>query len=161
MDLLFSCPLSSRYQLKEMNMTTSTIVMIVGVALAALLLIAALAWVARNKRNQHRHTEAETIRVKAREDNRDVLQREARAEETAAKARAAQAEADIKTAQAKGLQQQAAGHRREAVTSRENLDEQFDRADALDPATAASDTRSAPHDESQPTTTSLCGSAVL
>ena len=132
-------------------MTTSTIVMIVGVALAALLLIAALAWVARNKRNQHRHTEAETIRVKAREDNRDVLQREARAEETAAKARAAQAEADIKTAQAKGLQQQAAGHRSEAATSRDQVNEQLERADELDPATPTTDARSATHVEPQPT----------
>jgi hypothetical protein len=132
-------------------MSTTTIVMIVGVALAVLLLLGVLAWVARNKRNDHRHAEAETIRGEAREETRHVVQREARAEETAAKARAAQAEADIKTAQAKGLQQQAAGHRSEAVTSREDLDEQFDRADALDPATAASETRSSTHDEPQPT----------
>src|SRR6478609_7209229 len=103
MDLLFSCPLSSRYQLKEMNMTTSTIVMIVGVALAALLLIAALA------------------------------------------------EADIKTAQAKGLQQQAAGHRSEAATSRDQVNEQLERADELDPATPTTDDRSATHVEPQPT----------
>jgi|GEM_PF-1544433 len=73
-------------------------------------------------------------------------------EDAAAKARAAQAEADIKTAQAKGLAQQAAGHRTEAVTSRDDLNERFDRADALDPTTAASDTRSATHDEPHPTT---------
>ncbi len=87
-------------------MTTNTIVLIVVVVLIALLLIAALAWVARNKRNQHRHTEAESIRGEARDESRHVAQREARAEETAAKARAAQAEADIRTAQAKGLQQE-------------------------------------------------------
>ena len=132
-------------------MTTSTIVMIVGVALAALLLLAGLAWVARNKRNQHRHNEAETIRDQAREESRHVIQREARADETAAKARAAQAEADIKIAQAKGLQQQAAGHRSEATTSRDQLNEQFDRADDLDPATPTSDDRSAAHDEPQAT----------
>jgi hypothetical protein len=84
--------------------------------------------------------------------NEHVTQREALAEETAAKARAAQAEADIKAAQAKGLAQQAAGHRSEAVTSRDDLNERFDRADALDPTTAASDTRSATHDEPHPTT---------
>jgi uncharacterized protein HemX len=132
-------------------MTTTTIVVLVGVALAAVLLLGVLGWVARNKRNDHRHTKAETIRGQAREEGRHVVQREARAEETAAKARAAQAEADIKTAQAKGLQQQAADHRSEAVTSREDLDEQFDRADALDPAAAASDTRSSNHDEPQAT----------
>lgn len=118
-------------------MSTSTIVLIVVVALAVLLLATALLWAARNKRDQRRHTEAESIRDQARDENRHVTQREARAEETAAKARAAQAEADIKTAQAKGLQQQAAGHRREAVTSRDDLNEQFGRADALDPATPA------------------------
>ena len=132
-------------------MTTNTIIVIVGVALAALLLVALLVWVARNKRNQHRHDKAETIRGQAREEDRQVTQREARADETAAKARAAQAEADIKTAQAKGLQQQAAGHRSEAVSSRDDLNEQFDRADALDPATAASDTRSSRNDEPRPT----------
>ncbi len=132
-------------------MTTTTIVVIVAVV--ALLLLGALVWVARNKRNQHRHTEAETIRDQARVDDRDVTQREALAEETAAKARAAQAEADIKTAQAKGLQQQAAGHSSEATASREDLDERFDHADALDPANPASDLqRSATRDETQPTT---------
>lgn len=104
-------------------MTATTIVVIVDVALAALLFLGVLAWVSRTKRNDHRHAEAETIRGQAREENRHVAQREARAEETAAKARAAQAEADIKTAQAKGLQQQAAGHRSEAVPSRHDLDE--------------------------------------
>jgi hypothetical protein len=134
-----------------MNMTTTTIAVIVVIALAALLLLAALVVLGRNKRNQHRHTKAETLRDQAREENRHVTQREALAEETAAKARAAQAEADIKTAQAKGLQQQAAGHRSEATTSRGDLNEQFERADALDPAIAASDTRSSTHDEPQPT----------
>lgn len=134
-------------------MTTTTIVVIVVIAVAALLLLAALVVIGRNKRNQHRHTEAETIRDQARVDDRDVTQREALAEETAAKARAAQAEADIKTAQAKGLQQQAAGHLSEATASREDLDERFDHADALDPATPASDLqRSATRDETQPTT---------
>ena len=134
-----------------MNNTT-TIVLVVVLALAALLLLAAFFVLGRNKRNQHRHAEAETIRDQAREEDRHVTQREALAEETAAKARAAQAEADIKTAQAKGLQQQAAGHRNEAVTSRDDLNERFDRSDALDPATAAAETRASTHDEPQPTT---------
>jgi hypothetical protein len=127
-------------------MTTSTTILIVVVAVAALLLIAALAWVARNKRNQHRHVEAGKIRDQAR-----VRHREALADETAAKARAAQAEADVKAAQASGLQQQAAVHRGEAVTSRDHLNEQWDRADTLDPASPGSETRGAAHDEPQPT----------
>jgi uncharacterized protein HemX len=121
-------------------MTTSTIVLTVIVAVAALALITALVWVARNKRNQHRHVEAEQIRDQAKEETLRVRQREALADETAAKARAAQAEADVKAAQASGLQQQAAAHRSEAVTSRDQLNEQWDRADKLDPASHASET---------------------
>lgn len=134
-------------------METNTIVLIVVVALAALLLLAAIGWLAVRERNQHRHHEAESIRDKAREEDQHVSQREALADETAAKARAAQAEADIKTAQAKGLQQQAAGHRREAVSSRDDLNEQFERADTLDPATptAAGDAATRTHDEPRPT----------
>ncbi|MGA3253029.1 MAG: hypothetical protein ABSD32_02550 [Mycobacterium sp.] len=121
-------------------MTTSTIVLTVIVAVAALVLIAALVWVARNKRNQHRHVEAEQIRDQAKEETLRVRQREALADETAAKARAAQAEADVKAAQSSGLQQQAAAHRSEAVTSRDQLNEQWDRADKLDPASRGSET---------------------
>ncbi|WP_166906947.1 hypothetical protein [Mycobacterium sp. DL440] len=115
-------------------MATSSIVLIILVVLAAALLIAALAWVARNKRNQHRHVAAEEIREAANDETREVRQREARADETAARARAAQAESDVKAAQAAGLQQQAATHRSEAATSRHELNEQWDRADTMDPA---------------------------
>ncbi len=114
--------------------------MIVTVAVVALALIAALMWVARNKRNQHRHVEAEQIRGRAKEETRRVRQREALADETAAKDRAAQAEADVKAAQASGLQQQAAAHPGEAATSRTQLNEQWDRADKLDPASHTSET---------------------
>ena len=133
-------------------MTTSSTVLIVLVAVVAILLIAAIAWVARNKRNQQRHVEADNIRDDARHETLLVNQQEALADETAAKARAAQAEADVNAAQASGLQQQAAVHRSEAVSSRDHLNKQWDRADTLDPASrAASDTRSAAHDEPQPT----------
>ena len=121
-------------------MTTSTIVLIVVVAVAALLLIAALVWVARNKRNQHRHVEAGKIREAAKDETLQVNQREALADETAAKARAAQAEADVKAAQASGLQQQAAAHRGEAATSRDELNQQFERADKMDPASQTPET---------------------
>src|ERR1700727_2853058 len=130
-------------------MATSTIVLIVVVAVAAVLLIAGLTWAARNKRNQHRHVEADKSRQDAQQETLHVKQREALADETAAKARAAQAESDVKAAQAAGLQQQAAVHRGEAVTSRDHLNEQWDRAHTLDPASqAGSDTHS---DEPQPT----------
>ena len=116
-------------------MTTSSIVLIVVAAVAALLIVAALAWVARNKRNQHRHVEADKIREQAKEETLQVGAAEALADETAAKARAAKAEADVKAAQASGLQQKAAVHRNEAATSRDQLNEQGDRADTMDPDT--------------------------
>jgi hypothetical protein len=133
-------------------MATSTTILIIVAAVAGILLIAGLTWVARNKRNQQRHVEADKIREDATQKTLQVKQHEALADETAAKARAAQAESDVKAAQASGLEQQAAVHRGEAVTSRDHLNEQWDRADTLDPASqAASDTRSAAHDEPQPT----------
>ena len=114
-------------------MTTSTIVLIVVVAVAAILLIAAIAWVARNKRNQHRHVEAGDIRDKAAEQSHEVGQREALADETAAKARVAQAEADAKAAQATGLQHQAQVRRTDAATARDEVNQEFERADTIDP----------------------------
>jgi hypothetical protein len=132
--------------------TSTTVLIIVAAAVMAILLSAGLIWVARNKRPQQRHVEADKIREDARYETLLVNQQEALADETAAKARAAQAEADVNAAQADGLQQQAAVHRGEAVSSRDHLNKQWDRADTLDPASrAASDTRAAAHDEPQPT----------
>jgi FtsZ-interacting cell division protein ZipA len=126
--------------IEGVNMTTSSIVLIVLVAVAAIVLIAAIAWVARNKRNQHRRVVADRIREAAKEDTLEVKQREALADETAAKARAAQAEADVKAAQASGLQQQAAAHRGEAATARDELNQQLARADKMDPASRTPET---------------------
>ena len=114
-------------------MTTSTIVLIVVVAVAALLLIAAIAWVARNKRNQHRHVEAGKMRDRAEEQSHKVGQREALADETAAKARVAQAEADAKAAHAAGLQHQAQVRRTDAASARDEVNQEFERADKIDP----------------------------
>ena len=116
-------------------MTTNTIVLIVVIAVAALVLIAAIAWVARNKRTQHRRVEAGDIRDKAAEESHKVGQREALADETAAKGRAAQAEADAKTAHAKGLQHQAQVRRSDAATARDEVNQEFERADKIDPDT--------------------------
>jgi FtsZ-interacting cell division protein ZipA len=114
-------------------MTTSTILLIVVVAVAALLLIAAIAWVARNKRNQHRHVEAGKMRDRAEEQSHEVGQREALADETAAKGRVAQAEADAKAAHATGLQHQAEVRRTDAATARDDVNQEFERADTMDP----------------------------
>jgi FtsZ-interacting cell division protein ZipA len=114
-------------------MTTSTIVLIVVIAVAAILTIAAIAWVARNKRTQHRRVEAGDIRDKATDESHKVGQREALADETAAKARVAQAEADAKAAHAKGLQHQAQVRRSDAASARDEVDQEFKRADKIDP----------------------------
>src|ERR1700676_664629 len=114
-------------------MSTTSIVFIVLVAVIAILLIATIAWVARNKRNRHRRVEAGDIRDKAADESHKVGQREALADETAAKARVAQAEADAKTAHATGLQHQAQVRRSDAATARDEVNQEFKRADKIDP----------------------------
>ena len=118
-------------------MTTRSIILIVVIAIAAILLIAAIAWVARNKRNQRRHVEAADIRDRAVDQSHKVGQREALADETAAKARVAQAEADAKAAHAAGLQHQAQVRRTDAATARDEVNQEFERADTIDPDTHA------------------------
>ncbi len=122
-------------------MTTSTIVLIVVVAVVAILLIATIAWVARKKRNQQRHVEAGDIRDKAVDQSHKVGQREALADETAAKARVAQAEADAKAAHATGLQHQAQIRRTDATTARDEVNQEFERADKIDPDTQTPDVK--------------------
>ena len=121
-------------------MTTSSIVWIVVVVVAAVLLVAAITWVARNKRTEHRRGQAGDIREKAVEQSHEVGQREALADETAAKARAAQAEAEAMTAHAAGLQHQAQARRTDAATSRGEVNREFERADKIDPDSPTSDT---------------------
>jgi FtsZ-interacting cell division protein ZipA len=116
-------------------MSTTSIVLIVLAAVVAILLIATIAWVARNKRTQHRRVEAGNIRDKAADASHKVGQREALADETAAKARAAQAEADAKAAHATGLQHQAEVRRNDAATARDEVNQEFERADTMDPDT--------------------------
>jgi len=88
---------------------------LIVVVVVAILLIATIAWVARNKRTQHRRVEAGDIRDKAAEQSHKVGQREALADETAAKGGAAQAEADAKAAHGpttpSGSASQRRGHR--------------------------------------------------
>ena len=121
-------------------MTTSTIVLIVVIAVAAILAIAAIALVARKKRTEHRRVEAGDIRDKATDESHKVGQREALADETAAKApRVAQAEADAKAAHAAGLQHQAQVRRSDAATARDEVNQEFERADKIDPDTQTGD----------------------
>jgi hypothetical protein len=121
-------------------MTTSSIVWIVVIVIAAALLVAALAWVALKKRTIQRRVQAGDIRDSAIEQSHEVGQREALADETAAKARAAQAEAEAMAAHSAGLQHQAEARRTDAATSRSELNREFERADKIDPDSPTSDT---------------------
>ena len=114
------------------HMSTSIVVWIV-IAVVALAVIAALVIGLSRARRQRRQRQAEEIREQARLETAKLERREAFAQETAAKARAAQAEAEVKAAEAARLQEQAAKHQSEAATSREQLQEQWNRADSIDP----------------------------
>jgi FtsZ-interacting cell division protein ZipA len=133
-------------QPKEPIMATSTIIMIAFFAVAVVLILIALGVVARHKRTEHRRVEAGDIRDKAAEQSHKVGQREALAEETAAKARVAQAESEAKTAHAATLQHQAQTRRSDAATDRDDVNQQFERADTIDPDTQ---TRDAPPDAAE------------
>ena len=138
-------------------MTTSTIVLIVVIAVAAILAIAAIAWVARKKRTEHRRVEAGDIREKATDESHNVGQREAFADETAAKARVAQAEADAKTAHAAGLQHQAQVRRNDAATARDEVNQEFERADKIDPDSQTPDDKPRQGSETQQTPRATSG----
>ncbi len=114
-------------------MNTSNTVWIVIAAVVAVLILIALVIAARRATMRRREREAEGIREQARVETAKVERREALATETAAKARAAQAEAEAKAAEAARLQDRASAHQTEVASSREQLNEQFQRADSLDP----------------------------
>ncbi|WP_328356553.1 hypothetical protein OG976_00775 [Mycobacterium sp. NBC_00419] len=117
-------------------MATNTIVWIVIGVIAAVVLIGAIAWLARNKQATRRHAQAEEIREEVREEHQVVQRREAIAEETAAKARAAQAEAEAKAAEARRLQANAEQNQTEVAARRDALDERLSHADSIDPHAA-------------------------
>ena len=122
-------------------MSTGMIISIAFFAVAAIVILLAVGWVLINKRTQRRHhVQAEKIRAEAKDETLHVNRREALAEEAAAKARAAKADADVKAAQASALQQQAAAHHSKAKTSRDRLDEELERAEALDPVSQTPET---------------------
>jgi uncharacterized protein HemX len=118
----------------ESTMSTTTIWIVAAVV--ALLALIVLVVVVSKAGNRRKHRQAEEIREQAKVETGRVERREALAQETAAKARAAQAEAEVKAAEAARLQEQAATHQSHAATSREQLQEQWDRAESIDPKTA-------------------------
>ena len=113
---------------------------------SAVIVIAALVFAARSRRNQRRHVEAERIREDITTHTAKVEKREALADETAARARAAEAEAEAKAAEAARLKDQAGRHREAVATSREDIEDRRRHADSLDPQTQAQDD-TAEHDE--------------
>src|ERR1700751_32058 len=115
----------------------SNIVWIVIAAVVAVLLIAAVIFAATNARRRRRGRQADESREQAKVETAKVDRRESLADETAAKARAAQAEAEAKAAEAARLQERAATHQNEAATSREGLQEQWERAERIDPRAKA------------------------
>ncbi|WP_116645661.1 hypothetical protein [Mycobacterium kubicae] len=117
----------------ELIMSTRNIVLIVIAAVVAIVVIALLAAMATRAKRRRQLQQAEQIREQARIEQTKVQRREALAEETAAKARAAQAEAEAKAAEAARLHERAATHQSEVTASREQLEEQWQRADSIDP----------------------------
>jgi uncharacterized protein HemX len=116
---------------------SSSVIWIVVAILVALVLIVGLAIAVSRATSRRRRRQAEEIRERANLETARVERREALADETAAKARAAQAEAEAKAAEAARLQDRAASHQSEAATSREELQEEFRRAERIDPTAKA------------------------
>ncbi len=105
------------------------------VAVVALVVIAALAFVLRSVTQRRRSAQADKIREDVREKGERLAKRESIAAETDAKARAAAAEAEAKAAEAARLQDRADSHRSEVDSQREHLDAERERAESLDPRT--------------------------
>jgi cbb3-type cytochrome oxidase maturation protein len=114
-------------------MATNTTMWIVIAIVAAVLVLGALAWAGRSRRNHKLHGEAERIRTEVEQESAQVARREALADETAAKARAAKAEAEVKAAEAARLEERALSHRSSVDASRDDLDERRAHADSIDP----------------------------
>jgi FtsZ-interacting cell division protein ZipA len=132
-------------------MATSTINIIAFFAVAAVVILVAVGFMVVHRRTEHRRVEAGDIRDRAADQSHEVGQREALADETAAKARVAEAEADAKTAHSAGLQHQAQARRSDAATARDDVNQQFQRADTIDPDTQTPDVPSEDTDTSQTT----------
>jgi hypothetical protein len=109
------------------------------VAIVAVIVLAALVFAARSRRNEKRHVQAEQMREELTTHGQRVDKRQALADETAAKARAAEAEAEAKAAEAARLKEQAAGHHDAVAASREDIEERRKHADWLDPKTRVDD----------------------
>ena len=130
-------------------MDSNAVIWIV-VAVAAIVVIAFVAWTVRNSR---RRAEAERLRGEIGQRTEHLEKREAVAAETEAKAKAAQAEAEAKAAEAARLQNNARSHREAVDASREELDAHRERVDQLDPKGSTAETAPGTADEVRADTT--------
>jgi FtsZ-interacting cell division protein ZipA len=119
-------------------MDSTTIVWIVAV-IAAVIVIAALVFAARSRRNRRKHIEAERMREDITTHMTKVDKRQALADETEAHAKAAAAEAEAKAAEAARLKDRAADHRDAVAASRDDIEDRLKRADQMDPKTKGHD----------------------
>jgi FtsZ-interacting cell division protein ZipA len=116
-------------------MATSTLIIVVVAAVVVIAILIALMALLRRQRTERQRSQASEMRDAATAQEHTVGRREALADETDARARIAAAEADAKTAHAAGLQHQAQERRNGAKSARDEVNEQFQRADTLDPNT--------------------------
>src|SRR5450759_1034037 len=113
---------------KEADMAGNVIVVVVVIAV----IVAAVVMVSRQRKSQQARR-AESLRSEAGEQSILVRQRESKAAEVDARARAAQAESDGKAAEAERLALTAERQKAEASKQRSDVDDQFRKADAVDP----------------------------
>src|SRR5450759_487535 len=113
---------------KEADMAGKVIVAVVVIAV----IMAAVVMVSRQRKTQQARR-AESLRSEAGEQSSLVRQREGKAAEVDALARAAQAESDAKAAEAKRLALTAERQKAEASKQRSEVDDQFHKADEIDP----------------------------
>ncbi|WP_109506593.1 hypothetical protein [Nocardioides speluncae] len=110
------------------------------IVIAALLVLAALAWLITRQTRGAAHQRAESIRTDVRERASDFGERTAAVREREAEAEHAKASADRMRAEAEGLEQDAHRHRAEIDSEREGYRDALHRADEIDPRTPPRDT---------------------
>jgi FtsZ-interacting cell division protein ZipA len=113
------------------------------IAVVVVLVVLAVAFFAMRRSQSAQRTKSHELRDDAVERGAVVDQREAEAQEVAARAQMAKAEADAKAAEAARLESVAQQQQAHAADSREDVDEQLQQADRLDPDIDTPDTAAA------------------
>lgn len=102
-------------------------------AVVVIAAIVAAVMMAGRQRTTKQAEQAESLRQEASDQSTLVRQRESKAAEVDASARAAQAESDAKAAEAERLALTAERQKAEASKQRSEVDDQFHKADQVDP----------------------------